>query len=196
MNMCTCSEPVETEPPRPTAAGPASGGEFNDIVVPHLAEAYRLACWLLRNEHDAEDAVQEASLRALRYFETFAGGNGRAWFLRIVRNTCLGWRASGRRRQTDPFDEEHHVDDRSASDPEALAIQTDDVRLLEQAIRSVPQPHRELLVLREMKGLSYREMADAMGMPIGSVMSGLSRGREALRKALAERLEYPRAPAG
>src|SRR6185503_11007925 len=97
---------------------------FDEVVLPHLDAAYRLARWLMRNEHDAEDAVQEASLRAFRYFRTFAGGNGRAWFLRIVRNTCCGWR--GRRVQalTDLFDEEQHSSARPASDPETLLLHT------------------------------------------------------------------------
>lgn len=170
---------------RSTMDGP-NGESFDEVVVPHLDTAYRLACWLLRNEHDAEDAVQEASLRALRYFRTFTGGNGRAWFLRIVRNTCHGWRGNGRLAQTDPFDEERHSMDQRTRDPEALVLQSDDVRLIEAAMRAVSDRHRELLVLRELDGLSYRELADATGMPIGTVMSGLSRGRQALRKALLD----------
>jgi RNA polymerase sigma-70 factor (ECF subfamily) len=171
----------------PTPETPA-GGTFDEVVLPHLAAARRLAHWMLRNEHDAEDALQEASLRALRYFRTFSGGNGRAWFLRIVRNTCHGWRANGRHLQTDPFDEERHALDRPTRDPEALVLQTDDVRLLDAAMRAMPEHHRALLVLRELEGLSYRELADAMGVPIGTVMSGLSRGRRALRKALDDQL--------
>ena len=165
-----------------------NGESFDEVVVPHLDTAYRLACWLLRNEHDAEDAVQEASLRALRYFRTFTGGNGRAWFLRIVRNTCHGWRGNGPLAQTDPFDEERHSIDQRARDPETLVLQSDDARLIETAMMAVTDRHRELLVLRELDGLSYRELADATGMPMGTVMSGLSRGRQALRKALQDQL--------
>jgi RNA polymerase sigma factor (sigma-70 family) len=172
---------------RSTTEAP-NGESFDEVVVPHLDTAYRLACWLLRNEHDAEDAVQEASLRALRYFRTFTGGNGRAWFLRIVRNTCHGWRGNGRLAQTDPFDEERHSIDQRARDPETLVLQGDDVKLIETAMKAVTDRHRELLVLRELDGLSYRELADAMDMPIGTVMSGLSRGRQALRKALLDQL--------
>jgi RNA polymerase sigma-70 factor (ECF subfamily) len=171
-----------------STAEAANGERFDEVVVPHLDTAFRLACWLLRNEHDAEDAVQEASLRALRYFRTFTGGNGRAWFLRIVRNTCHGWRGNGRLAQTDPFDEERHSIHQRESDPETLVLQRDDARLIEAAMMAVPDRHRELLVLRELDGLSYRELADATGMPIGTVMSGLSRGRQALRKALRDQL--------
>jgi RNA polymerase sigma-70 factor (ECF subfamily) len=164
-------------------AAPAARATFDDVVLPHLDAGYRLARWLMRNEHDAEDVVQEASLRALRYFRTFAGGNGRAWFLRIVRNACHG----GRRRfqsVTDPFDEEHHSDVQSHSDPETLMLRTSDASQVERAINSLPDRFRELLILRELEGLSYRELADVMDIPIGTVMSGLSRARDALRSVL------------
>ena len=173
---------------RRPAAQPEQGESFAEVVLPHLDAGRRLASWMLRNEHDAEDAVQEASLRALRYFRTFTGGNGRAWFLRIVRNTCHGWRGNGRFPVADLFDEECHSDERAVRDPEALVLQTDEVRLIEQAMRDVPDRFRELLVLRELRGLSYRELADVMGMPIGSVMSGLFRGRQALRRAVNDQL--------
>jgi len=157
---------------------------FDEVVLPHLDAAYRLARWLLRNEHDAEDVVQEASLRALRYFRTFTGGNGRAWFLSIVRNLCHGWRGDRPAVPTDPFDEEQHSVAQPSFDPEALALHQDDVRLIERAMSHVPDRFRELLVLRELKGLSYRELADVMAVPIGTVMSSLSRARQALRGAL------------
>ena len=96
----------------------AIGESFDEVVLPHLDAADRLARWLMRNGDDAEDAVQEASLRAFRYFRTFTGGNGRTWFLRIVRNTCYGWRGSRFQASTDPFDEEQHSSTRPASDPE------------------------------------------------------------------------------
>jgi RNA polymerase sigma-70 factor, ECF subfamily len=143
----------------------------------------------MRNEHDAEDVVQEASLRAFRYFRTFKGGIGRAWFLRIVRNTCWASRAQRVEALTEPFDEEQHSDARSPSDPETLLRRTDDVTLIRQAMSHVPERFRELLVLRELEGLSYRELAGAMGIPIGTVMSGLSRGRQAFRGALQNQLK-------
>src|SRR5262249_8246255 len=117
-------------------------------------------------------------------FGTFTGGNGRAWFLRIVRNTCAGW--YGRRLQvsTDPFDEERHSGANPTTNPEALLLHTDNAAVVEQAMNALPARFRELLVLRELKGLSYREMADAMHIPMGTVMSGLSRARQALRNAL------------
>jgi RNA polymerase sigma-70 factor (ECF subfamily) len=163
---------------------PANGESFDEVVLPHLDAAYRLARWLMRNQHDAEDVVQEASLRALRYFRTFTGGNGRAWFLRIVRNTCHGWRGHSVQALTDPFDEEQHSSTRSASDPETLLLQSDDITLIERAMSGLPDRFRELLVLRELEGLSYRELADVMGIPMGTVMSSLSRARQAFRRVL------------
>jgi RNA polymerase sigma-70 factor (ECF subfamily) len=143
----------------------------------------------MRNEHDAEDAVQEASLRAFRYFRTFAGGDGRAWFLRIVRNTCSGWRGHRFEAVTDPFDEEQHRGAGAAFDPELLLLQTDDASLLARAMGSLPHPFHRLLVLRELHGLSYRELADEMAIPMGTVMSRLSRAREALRGAVDSELK-------
>jgi RNA polymerase sigma-70 factor (ECF subfamily) len=180
------------------AARPPGGAEpFEAVVLPHLDAAFRLARWLLRNEHDAEDAVQDAALRAHRYFRTFTGGNGRAWFLRIVRNTCHVWRR-GSMRAADalPFDERQHSqpDTQGWSDPEMLLLAADDVALIERAMQNVPARFRELLVLRELEGLSYRELADVLDVPIGTVMSGLSRARQALRGALEDELSrvHPR----
>jgi RNA polymerase sigma-70 factor, ECF subfamily len=167
----------------------AIGSSFEEVVLPHLDAAYRLARWLMRNEHDAEDVVQEASLRAFRYFRTFTGGNGRAWFLRIVRNTCCGWRSRSLQALTDPFDEEQHYSDRSASDPETLLLQTDNATLVERAMSGLPDRFRQLLVLRELEGLSYQELADVLEIPIGTVMSRLSRARDALRGALDSELK-------
>lgn len=175
----------------PTTA-PATGDSFDDVVLPHLGDARRLARWLMRNEHDAEDVVQEASLRAFRYFRTFTGGNGRAWFLTIVRNTCSDWRGHGVQARTDPFDETQHGSAGPASNPETLLLQTDDASLVARTMSNLPDRFRELLVLRELKGLSYREMAVARGTPIGTVMSSLSRARQALRGALNDELKQPR----
>ena len=167
----------------------ALGDCYEDVVLPHLDAAHRLARWLMRNEHDAEDVVQEASLRALRYFRTFEGGNGRAWFLRIVRNTCIGRRGARVHVSTDLFDEERHSPAGAAADPETLMLQSQTAAVIDEAMDQLPQRSRELLVLRELEGLSYREMADAIGVPIGTVMSGLSRARQAFRGAVNDRLE-------
>jgi RNA polymerase sigma-70 factor (ECF subfamily) len=184
-----------TDQPRGSATALAPGASFDDVVLPHLDAAYRLARWLMRNQYDAEDIVQEASLRALRYFRTFTGGDGRAWFLRIVRNTCAGWRGRRYDALTDPFDEEQHHSDQAASDPETLLLQTDDASLVERAMRNLPGRFHQLLVLRELEGLSYRELADVMGIPMGTVMSSLSRARLALRSALDDELKPSRTSA-
>jgi len=171
------------------ARTPGSGERFEDVVLPHLNAGYRLARWLTRNDHDAEDVVQEASLRAFRYFRTFTGGNGRAWFLRIVRNTSGGWHAE-RRHATDPFDEEQHSSTRTAADPEMLMLQADAATIVERALLLLPERFREVIVLRELEGLSYRELADVMDVPIGTVMSSLSRARRALRDVLLDQTRH------
>ena len=162
---------------------------FDEVVLPHLDAARRLARWLMRNEHDADDALQEAALRAFRYFATFSGGDGRAWFLSIVRNTCRGWRMRPLDAATDPFDEEQHSSPRCKSDPEALMHHNDAALLITRAMSQMPHRVRELLVLREVEGLSYREIADLMQLPMGTVMSRLSRAREAFRGAMTATLE-------
>jgi RNA polymerase sigma-70 factor, ECF subfamily len=170
-------------------ANPGIAPNFDEVVLPHFDAGYRLARWLIGNEHDAEDVVQEACLRALRYFRTFSGGNSRAWFLRIVRNTCYGWHSHTRHLVTDVFDEEQHSATTPTIDPETLALRAANVALIEHAMRDLPARFRELLVLRELEGLSYQELADVLGIPIGSVMSGLSRARHAFRCALETRLK-------
>jgi len=158
---------------------------FDEAILPHLQAGRALARWLMHNDADAEDVVQEASLRALRYFRSFDGGDGRAWFLRIVRNTCWSW-YERTAPPADAFDEELHSSTQPAFDPEALVLRTDDGRLIEHALSALPDRFRELLVRREFEGLSYRELADALDVPIGTVMSGLSRAREAFRAVLRE----------
>ena len=168
---------------------PVVASSFEEVVLPHLDSAYRLARWLVGNEHDAEDAVQEACLRALRYFQTYSGGNSRAWFLRIVRNTCYGWRSHPQQLATDVFDEDQHSETSVPADPETLMLSAANVALIEQAMRQLSGQFRELLVLRELEGFSYRELADVLDIPIGSVMSGLSRARQAFRRALEARMQ-------
>jgi RNA polymerase sigma factor (sigma-70 family) len=161
---------------------PARRPGFEETFLPHLPSAYNLARWLTHNGHDADDVVQEAYLRAIRSFSGFRGGDGRAWLLAIVRNTCLTWlqhnRPPGR---TVPFDAARH--DRPTENVEP----TDGRELLQQALADLPAEFREAVVLREMEGLSYKEVAAVTGVPIGTLMSRLSRGRGILRQMTAGR---------
>jgi len=161
-----------------------AGQNFEQAILPHLEAAYRLARWHTRNPHDADDVVQEASLRALRYFGTFAGGNARAWFLRIVRNACIDWRGRRGRAAIDPFDEQEHSSELPARDPETSLLDADVALSITRAMRQLPNRLRQVLILRELEGLSYRELADAINVPPGTVMSLLSRARQAFRAAL------------
>jgi RNA polymerase sigma-70 factor (ECF subfamily) len=173
--------------PRPAECrtAPAAVDRFESVVLPHFDAGHRLARWLTRNEQDAEDVVQEAALRAFRYYRTFSGGSARAWFLRIVRTTWWDWRERRLRAAADPFDEEHHS---GGGDPEALAHRIDQEMLIDRAMRTLPDRFRELIVLRELEGLSYRELADVLDVPMGTVMSGLSRARSAFRGAVTREL--------
>jgi RNA polymerase sigma-70 factor (ECF subfamily) len=157
---------------------------FEQLVLPHLDAAFNLARWLLRNRADAEDVAQEAVLRALRFFDGFAGGDVRAWLLRIVRNTCYTWLEKKRPAELEvEFDEELHVP--SISTPEALAIAGENRERLTRALEELPPRFREILVLRELEGCSYKEIAEVTSIPIGTVMSTLSRARLRLQHALA-----------
>ncbi len=159
--------------------------QFERIVVPHVDAAYNLARWLIQNEHDAQDVVQEAYLRAYRFFDAFRGGDGRAWLLAIVRNTAYTWLERNRGREvTTVFEEEVHSTDLGGADPEALALRSSDARQVRQALEEVPAEFREALVLREMEGLSYKEIAEIAKVPVGTVMSRLARGRKRLEQLL------------
>jgi RNA polymerase sigma-70 factor (ECF subfamily) len=157
---------------------------FERVVLPHLDDAYTLARYLLRDEHDAQDAVQEAVLRALRYFDSYRDGDARAWLLTIVRNRCLTWLRRARiRRSVIPFD----GDVADAADPreaDALAIERSDRAALERLIGALPTEFREVIVLREIEDLSYKEISEIVGVPIGTVMSRLARARKRLAAAL------------
>ena len=159
---------MDTQPP-PSSA-------FDQVVLPHLDSAYNLARWLTRNEHDAEDVVQEAFLRALRFFGGFHSGNARAWLLAIVRNTCYDWLRRHRPSEAaDPFDEEVHSAGDESPTPEDLVIAQADRLRLREALEALPLAWREVLILRELEGLSYKEIADVAGIKMGTVMSRLAR---------------------
>jgi RNA polymerase sigma-70 factor (ECF subfamily) len=157
---------------------------FEQLVLPHVDAAFNLARWLLPGRADAEDVAQEALLRACRFFRGFHGENARAWLLQIVRNTCYTWLDKNRPMELSmEFDEEIHL--QTCATPETIAIAGDDRERLIFALETLPPRFREVLVLRELEGCSYKEIASITSIPIGTVMSSLSRARRQLQFALA-----------
>ena len=162
---------------------------FEEVALPHLAAAYNLARWLVHNEQDAEDLVQEAYLRAFKFFGGYYGGDARAWLLTIVRNTCFTWLQQNRAlRLMDPIEEKLDEAGADFADPEMLLLQSVDRQIVKQALQELPVEFREVVVMREMEGLSYKEIANVVDVPIGTVMSRLARGRKRLQTLLASRI--------
>jgi RNA polymerase sigma-70 factor (ECF subfamily) len=158
---------------------------FEHAVLPHLEAAYHLARWLTRDDHDAEDVVQEAYVRALTFFDSFRGEDGRAWLLAVVRNTCYTW--LGKHRSQEPpvsLDERVHAAT-SELNPEQVVLRRADAEELRAAVEALPVEFREVIVLRELEQLSYKEIAVVLGIPIGTVMSRLTRGRARLQQSLS-----------
>ena len=160
-------------------------GRFEQAVLPHLDSAYNLARWLIRNDHEAEDLVQEACLRALKSFEGFRGGDPRAWLLTIVRNSCYTWLEQNRLPElTTPFEEEIHTPEEHSQSPEAFLLENADASRVKGALEELPPEFREAIVLRELEGMSYKEIAELCGIPVGTVMSRLARARQRLERYL------------
>ncbi len=152
-------------------------------MLPHIDAAHNLARWLVRRDGEAQDLAQEAMLRAYRFFGGFRGGDARAWLLKIVRNTCYTWLTNARDAEgAAEFDEELHAVPEET--PESLAIVGSERARLARALEGLPARSREVLVLRELEGCSYKEIAEITGIPIGTVMSSLSRARHRLQAAL------------
>jgi RNA polymerase sigma-70 factor (ECF subfamily) len=173
--------------PDPTAA------RFETAVLAHLDSAFNLARWLVRSEHDASDVVQEACLRAFRSFGDFRGGaDGRCWLLAIVRNTCHTWLDRNRRHDPDPLpddgDDLEPAGSAERDDPARLLIRRAGVEAVRGAIDALPADFREVVVLRELEGLSYKQIADVAGVPVGTVMSRLARARQRLARLLSPEL--------
>jgi RNA polymerase sigma-70 factor (ECF subfamily) len=171
---------------------------FEREMLPHLDAAYNLARWLLRGGEDAEDVAQEAFLRALKYFDGFRGQDAKAWLLRIVRNTCYSWIQDRMKTESMTEDEEGHLDPEhesareaaghSLAAPDARLIEDADRRLLNEGLQALPTVYREILILRELEQLSYNDIGEIVGIPIGTVMSRLSRARALLRQRLSRDL--------
>jgi RNA polymerase sigma-70 factor (ECF subfamily) len=159
---------------------------FEPTMLPHLDAAYNLARWLLRHEHDAEDAVQDAFLRAYRSFNRFRGGDGRAWLLTIVRNVCYSrLRQNRHAAPPEPFDDEvHSTTHDHPAETNALAWRETHGALLGAALEKLAPEFREVIVLHELEGLAYREIATVTEIPIGTVMSRLARARRKLEVEL------------
>jgi RNA polymerase sigma-70 factor (ECF subfamily) len=163
------------------AGGNLTQPDFEQIFLPHLDAAYNLARWLLRNDQDAEDAVQEAYMRAYKAFARFRGGDGKAWFMTILRNVCYTTIKKLRSRETpEPFDEEIHQPVGESEAQEAFR-QKANAETLHDALERLPDEFREVIVLHDLEGLAYKEIAAVAGIPIGTVMSRLARARGRLR---------------
>jgi len=159
---------------------------FEQLVLPHLDAAFNLARWLLGSRAEAEDVAQEAMLRSYKFFPGFRGGDARAWLLQIVRNTCYSWlKKKGAVEDMTAFDEELHGP--PIATPETLAIASEERGRLIRALESLPARFREVIVLRELEGCTYKEIAAITSIPIGTVMSALSRARRQLQAALVNR---------
>ena len=162
---------------------------FERVAMPHVDAAYNLARWLTRDDHDAQDVVQEALMRAMRYIGTFRGEGGRAWLLQIVRNTCYSWLSENRRADHAALDESEEawqaVPAPAADEPPAIAMRKAEKEQIDAAIAGLPVAFREVLVLRELEDLSYADIARIAEIPIGTVMSRLSRARAMVRESLS-----------
>ena len=174
--------------------GPEELQRFERIVMPHLGAGYNLARWLTRNDHDAEDVVQEAYLRAVRSFDRYRGGDPRAWVLTIVRNTCYTWLRKNRAAEAavggDAGDDGvEEIPGDPATQPEVRFIRDVDQQLVREALAALPAEFREVLVLRELEGFSYKEIADIVDVPLGTVMSRLARARQRLQQSLLGRMK-------
>jgi RNA polymerase sigma-70 factor, ECF subfamily len=163
---------------------------FERDVLAHMGAGYNLARWLLRNDHDAEDVMQDAIVRAFRFYDGFNGVNPRAWLLAVVRNSAYSFLQKRQRGPATAFEEEELHGEPAVRDPETpevLLLRSAEQRFLNQAVEALPIEFREVFVLREMEGLSYKEIAELARIPIGTVMSRLSRARRQLQTAVARR---------
>ena len=160
---------------------------YEEALLPHLDAAYNLARWLTRDERDAEDVVQEAYLRAFKHFDAFKGGDARPWLLAIVRNTYYTWIQRNRPSETSAsFDDEKDTYISDVPDPETLLLKEMDRQMIRRALRKLPAEFLEVIVLREFEELSYKEIAEVVQVPVGTVMSRLARARRRLAQIVTD----------
>ena len=172
-------------------SAPGSRADFESVVLPFLNDAYTLARYLMRNEHDAQDIVQESFLRALRYYGRNPVANPRAWLLTIVRRTCYSWKTEEKTSvETEEFNESVHGMADAAADPAAQMIAACTRDEVLAALDALPAEFREVLILRELQELSYREISQVIDAPVGTVMSRLSRARLRLAQRLGARVTH------
>jgi RNA polymerase sigma factor (sigma-70 family) len=175
----------DTQVPEPTTRT-----RFEDTVLPHLSAAYNLARWLTRNDQDAEDVVQEAYLRAWKFFDSFHGGESRPWLLTIVRRTCYTWLQHNRPHAgVTEFDDERHSIASEEANPETLLLHRVDAQELRHALEALPMEFREVIILRELEDCSYKEIAAITDVPLGTVMSRLARARQRLQHWLVSQAQ-------
>jgi RNA polymerase sigma factor (sigma-70 family) len=175
-------------------SGRADAGEFGRLILPLMDAAYNLARFLTRDAVAADDIVQEAYLRAWRAFGAYRGGDARVWLLAIVRNCCFSWSHAQRRDGATPVAAEDELADASAETPESLTARAADIERVRSVIDALPEPFRETLVLRELEDLSYRQIAELTGVPLGTVMSRLARARQMLAASLQPAAVLERTP--
>ena len=180
---------AEISGPMKTVTSPESRLRlFEELMLPHLNSAHNLARWMTRNDQDAQDVVQESYMRAFRFFDSYRGGDGKAWLLEVVRNTCFTFQRREMRRSTAVlFDEAAHTPSVHQPNAEDALVEAGNRQILRLCIESLPEQFREVLVMRELEEMSYRQIAEVIGLPPGTVMSRLSRARKRLEECAKSR---------
>jgi RNA polymerase sigma-70 factor (ECF subfamily) len=175
---------TESSGPMKTVTSPESRLRlFEEVILPHLNSAFNLARWMTRNDQDAQDVVQESYMRAFRFFDSYRGGDGKSWLLEVVRNTCFTFQRREMRKSTVVvFDEAAHTPSVKQPNAEEALVEAGNRQILRRCIEGLPEPFREVLVMRELEEMSYRQIAEVSGVPPGTVMSRLSRARKRLEE--------------
>jgi RNA polymerase sigma-70 factor (ECF subfamily) len=168
------------EPVKQGVGTESKTANFEAVFMPHLDAAYNLARWLTRDPSDADDVVQEAFMRAFKFSEGFKGGDSRSWILKIVRNTCFTWLKKNRSKEL-VYELEEDQHEAVTGNPEELLLENADKKLLKELLDELPPSYKEIIVLRDLEGLSYKEISSVTELPLGTVMSRLARARKRLQ---------------